>query len=98
MHSTKKGNGVSIIYDVELKTDSKKFSLIRDVRADKTKFPDNFYTESSNTQIIAPAKWFPTEVVIGPFEGYTYTATLSSGKKITTSDKRSLKISRQDLS
>ena len=93
-----KEEAVTKVYDVELKTDSEKLSLIRDVRVDNSKLPDNFYTESSNSQIIAPARWFATEIVIGPFKSNTYTATVSSGETITRSSNDSLKISRQDLS
>ena len=92
---------ITVVYDVELKTDSVKISLIRDVKVDQNKLAEmspNAYAESSRSQIIAPAKWFPTEVVLGPFENYPFTFTSSSGKTITSKSPQYLSISRQDLS
>ena len=96
-----KDRAITVVYDVELKTDSAKISLIRDVRVDQNKLAEmspNAYAESSRSQIIAPAQWFPTEVVLGPFEGNPFTYTGSSGKTITSKTTRYLSISRQDLS
>ena len=89
-----KGVDITVVYDVELKTDSEKISLIRDVRVNKIRPSDSIYVESSNSEIISPARWFPTEVVVGPID-FTYLGT--DDWRIQTS-KDFIKISRQDLS
>ena len=76
-----KDRSITIDYDVELKTDSDKISLIKEVRVDQNKLQNGSYAEPSRSQIIARAKWFPGEVVIGPFNAYTFTFTTEGGKK-----------------
>ena len=54
-------------------------------------------SKSAQVQIIAPASWFPTEVVIGPFDGHPSTYTSDDGSSITSKTPSYLKISRQTL-
>lgn len=93
-----KDRAITVVYDVELKTDSEKISLISDSRVDKNKLDSQMHAESERLQIIAPAKWFPTKVVIGPFESYSYTYTSSNGQSITQRSKNTISISRENLS
>ena len=85
-------------YKVELKTNSDKVSVIRNTVVLQEKLPSGMSTESANVQIIAPARWFPAEVVIGPFDGHPVSRTSESGSFITNRSASWLKISRQDLS
>ena len=69
-------------YKVELKTNSDKVSVIRDTVVIQEKLDPKLSSKSAQVQIIAPASWFPTEVVIGPFDGHPSTYTSDNGKSI----------------
>ena len=84
-------------YKVELKTNSDKVSVIRDTVVIQEKLDPKLSSKSAQVQIIAPASWFPTEVVIGPFDGHPSTYTSDDGSSITNKSPNWLKISRETL-
>ena len=85
-------------YEVELKTDSEKISLIRTTQIIRENLKPGTSGLPDTTQIIAKAAWFPTEVVIGPFPGIPFTITKENGELFTHTSDLWLKISRQTLS
>ena len=84
-------------YKVELKTNSDKISVIRDTVVIQENLDPGLSSKSAQVQIIAPASWFPTEVVIGPFDGHPSTYTSDDGSSIISRTPSYLKISRQTL-
>ena len=92
-----KDRKITVVYEVELKPDSDKISLTKDVKVDQGKLPSGTYAESSRSQIITRAKWFPSEVVIGPFKAYNFLYTYK-GENRLSDITLSLGISREDLS
>ena len=84
-------------FKVELKTNSDKVSVIRDTVVIQEKLSPQLSSKSAQVQIIAPASWFPTEVLIGPFDGHPSTYTSDSGRVVTSKTPTWLKISRQTL-